>query len=318
MCNNDDDGDPPQHRHLGSIAHEALASGESPSESTHLVTATGTSKPGQLCQQLQTATRTIRKTRVLAANEHVAAAVHRIAKHPVKETTTRGVRPYRMGSRLQTPDGKYVVRDANTPPIDVEFVAREGVELTVGDSTMQLPFGEVPVDAFTNLPDGLFLADQSGTDGEWTITAGDGTVVNTVGTQNDLKAAYPYVHDWFQPDRLSYCSDIAIHYPDPVTEDDLKTYEDATAQTLSETRPTLNEFLQLFTVDSHGTGLDTSEVFDRYTAWLNTTDQALPDRPTFARDLSSLEDIETVKRAKPPGEKVLCDRAWRFPPAFDR
>ncbi|WP_285253419.1 hypothetical protein [Halobacterium salinarum] len=248
----------------------------------------------------------------------MAAAVHRIAKHPVKETTTRGVKPYRMGSPLQTPDGKYVVHDANTSPIGVEFVAREGVELTVGDSTMQLPFGEVPPDAFTNLPDGLFLADQSGTDGEWAITDGDGTVVSTVATQADLKATYPYVQGWFQPDRLSYCGDIAIHYPNPTAEDQLETYEDATAQTLSESRPTLNEFLQLFTVSYHGTGLNTAEVFDRYTAWMHTAGQSKPGRATFAQALSQLEDIETVTRAKPPGQKVLCDRAWRFPPAFDR
>jgi len=317
MCNNDN-GDPPRDTTPGSITHEALASDELPSESTHLVTATGISKPGQLCQQLQAATHTNAKTRVLAANEHVAAAVHRIAKHPVKETTTRGVKPYRMVSTLQTPDGKSVVRDANTSPLDVEFVAREGVELTVGDSTMQLPFGEVAVDAFTNLPDGLFLATQSGTDGEWSIMEGDGTVVNTVATQEDLQAAYAYVQDWFQPDRLSYCSDIAIHYPDPANEDELETYEDSAAQSLSGLQPTLNEFLHLFTVSYHGTGLNTGEVFDRYTAWLNTAGQAPPDRPMFAQDLNSLEDMQTVKRAKPPGQKMLCDRAWRFPPAFDR
>lgn len=315
---NNDNGDLPQHRHLGSIAHEALASDESPSESTHLVTATGISKPAQLCQQLQAATRANPKTRVLAANEHVAAAVHRIAKHPVKKTTTRGVKPYRKVSLLQTPDGKYVVRDADTSPVDVEFVAREGVELTVDNSTMQLPFGEVPLDAFTNLPDGLFLADQSGTDGEWTIMEGDGTVVNTLATQDDLKAAYPYVRDWFQPDRLSYCGDIAIHYPNPATDDELETYEDPTAQTQSGIQRALNEFLQLFTVSCHGTGLNTAEVFDRYTAWLNTAGQAPPDRTTFGRDLNSLEEIETVMRANPPGQKVLCDRAWRFPLAFDR
>jgi hypothetical protein len=308
MCNNDN-GDPPRHRHLGSIAHEVLASDELPSESTHLVTATGTSKPEQLCQQLQATTRTRQKTRIFAANEHVATAVHRIAKHPVKETTTRGVKPYRSGAPLQTPDGKHVVHDANTSPIDIEFVAREGVKLTVGNATMQLPFGEIPVDAFTDLPEGLFLADQSGTDGEWTITDGDGTVVTTVATQEDLKAADPYVQDWFQPDRVSYCGDIAVHYPDPTTEDELETYEDSPGQTLSGNRPTLNEFLHRFSVDYHGTGLNTSEVFDRYAAWMHTSGQSKPGRPSFAQALSQLEDIETVTRGKPPGQEVLCDRA---------
>jgi hypothetical protein len=317
MCNNDDDGDPPQHRHLGSITHEALASDESLSESTHLVTATGTSKPGQLCQQLQTATRTNPKTRVLAANDHVAAAVHRIAKHPVKETTTRGVRPYRMSSPLQTPDGKYVVRDPNTPPIDVEFVAREGVELTAGNATMQVPFGELPTDAFAALPDGLYLAEEAPSEDAWKITDGDGSVVTTVDTEEDIRAAYPFVWDWFQPDRLSYCGDITIHYPDPGT-DDLHTYKEGPAFAGADSHAALRKFLDLFTVHCHGVGIDTDEVFDRYNAWMNAAGQHQPYRATFTQALTHGDNAETATRGTPPGEKVLCDRAWRFPPAYDR
>jgi hypothetical protein len=181
-----------------------------------------------------------------------------------------------------------------------------------------LPFGELSADAFGTLLEGLFFVEQTATGEEWTVTDGDGTVVTTVAAQADLQAAYPYVWDWFQPARLSYCSDITIHYPDPVNDDNLKTYEDATAPSPAESQPPLHEFLERFTVDYHGTGLATDEVFDRYAAWMNTPGQSKPGRATFAQALTQFEDIETVTRGQPPGQKVICDRAWRFPPALDR
>ncbi|MCD2201028.1 hypothetical protein LPA44_14160 [Halobacterium sp. KA-4] len=256
--------------------------------------------------------------RVFAPSKQSAAMIDDIVSCPVKEQTPRGAVPYRSVKPLQTPSDGCVVQESSKSQPKVEFVAGEGTELAWEDDTVLVPFSNRSEQAqFTDLPAGVFTARQEdGDENGWVIEDDAGEELERTATTAALDDEYVTVWDWLQPDRITFGSDVTIHYPKSDNGKDLATYRKQPHK--NQSTEALATFLKQTTIQSEGEHLPIADVFARYQAWQAGFAGKPDSQSTFGRQLENHGNIKRIADGEAGDSGVLCNRVWRWNPVVNR
>jgi len=310
---------------LQSVAQEVFPDGEHGSRDI-VVLASNLQKPGRRLTRVADACANNDEVRIVTRTKRHAAAVAALLAEPILEPTDDGAVLYQTPHPRQLPNGGVLAYESDCTSPAVVATATNGVELRWTDTTLPVPLESSSEQGAYDLPEGVVVVDEhtAGTAGRhWTVERGDGTQVSSFDSLTQLRSAYHLVHDWFQPDRLTYHNDVRIHYYDGASTT-LETYTEPRPGT-DETGPSearVRQFFKQFTISESDGGIPYAEFAARYHAWAAHPLEDRLNRSQFHYTCHELDDLtieDAPTPAKPHGfERVVADRVWRYPPVFER